>query len=197
MMQQLNLYDIVEHPVLDLTEYARIPIAFTVDRILEVTPIENGLGGVNFREARVDPPYVKDYDAIEGNSPESWAARWDLSNWGMISAFGNGKLIGGAVLAFRTDGMDMLDKRTDLTLLWDLRVHPDYRHQGIGQKLFLAAEAWARARRCRQIKVETQNINMPACRLYAKHGCVLGAIQRYAYPEYPTEVQLLWFKDLN
>jgi GNAT superfamily N-acetyltransferase len=187
-------FHIVEQPVLDLTEYSRIPIAFTIDRILEVTPIENGLGGMNFREARVDPPYVKDYDAIEGNSPESWATRWDLSNWGMISAFVDGTQIGGAVLAFRTDALDMLDKRTDLTLLWDLRVHPDYRHQGIGQKLWHAAVAWARARRCLQIKVETQNINVPACRFYAKQGCVLGGIQQHAYPDFPNEVQLLWYK---
>jgi hypothetical protein len=32
---------IVEQPVSDLTEYARLPIAFTVDRFLEVTPVDN------------------------------------------------------------------------------------------------------------------------------------------------------------
>jgi len=188
---------IVEQPARDLTEYARIPIAFTVDRLLAVTPIDNGLGGMIFPETPVDPPYVKDYDAVEGNSPESWAARWDLSNWGMISAFLNGKQIGGAVLAWRTDAVELLDERTALTLLWDLRVHPDHRHRGVGQKLFLAAEAWGRARTCRQLKVETQHINVPACRFYAKQGCVLGAINRHAYPEFPTEVQLLWYKDLR
>jgi GNAT superfamily N-acetyltransferase len=197
MMQQLSLCKIVQQPVADLTEYSRIPIAFTVDRILEVTTIENGLGGLILQETPLDCPYIKDYDAIEGNSPESWAARWDLSNWGMISALANGKLIGGAVLAFGTDALDLLDKRTDLTLIWDLRVHPDYRHQGVGQDLFRAAEAWARARRCLQIKVETQNINVPACRFYRKQGCVLGAMNRHAYPAFPTEVQLLWYKSLN
>ena len=101
------------------------------------------------------------------------------------------------MLAWRTDALDLLEKRTDLTVLWDIRVHPDYRHQGVGQTLFRAAEAWARARTCRQIKVETQNINVPACRFYAKQGCVLGAIHRHAYPDFPTEVQLLWYKDLN
>jgi hypothetical protein len=34
----LNQAEILEQAVSDLTEYSRIPIAFTVDRILEVTP---------------------------------------------------------------------------------------------------------------------------------------------------------------
>jgi hypothetical protein len=28
-------------------------------------------------------------------------------------------------------------------------------------------------------------------------GCTLGAIDRFAYPELPTEVQLLWWKALE
>ena len=90
----------------------------------------------------------------------------------------------------------MLENRTDLTVLWDIRIHPDYRRQGIGQALFRAAETWARSRGCRQLKVESQNVNLPACRFYAKQGCVLGAIDRFAYADLPDEVQLLWYKDL-
>jgi hypothetical protein len=55
---------------------------------------------------------------------------------------------------------------------------------------------WARARGCLHLKVETQNINMAACRFYEQEGCVLRTVQRGAYPELPEEVQLLWFKDL-
>ena len=57
-------------------------------------------------------------------------------------------------------------------------------------------QPWVVARGCRWLKVETQNINVPACRFYAKQGCVLGAIHRFAYPDYPNEAQLLWYKDL-
>jgi len=63
--------------------------------------------------------------------------------------------------------------------------------------MFKAAEAWSMAKGCRQLKVETQNINVPACRFYAKQGCVLRAIHPHAYPEFPDEVQLLWYKDLG
>jgi len=44
--------------------------------------------------------------------------------------------------------------------------------------------------------VETQNINVPACRFYVRMGCALLAINCMAYPELPGEAQLLWCKDL-
>lgn len=62
--------------------------------------------------------------------------------------------------------------------------------------LFRAAGDWAGARGCRWLKIETQNINLPACRFYQKMGCTLGAIDRFAYPGQPDEVQLLWWKAL-
>jgi len=45
--------------------------------------------------------------------------------------------------------------------------------------------------------VETQNVNVPACRFYARMGCVLGGIHRFAYPELPGEARLLWYKALR
>jgi GNAT superfamily N-acetyltransferase len=189
-------WQIVEEPVSCLAEHGRLPIAFRVDRRLEVTPVEAGLGGIAFREEAVDRPYIKDYDAIEGERPARWAGRWDLANWGLISAFLRGDRVGGAVLASDTVGLDMLEGRKDLAVLWDIRVHPAHRRHGLGRALFLASEAWARARGCRRLKVETQNINVPACRFYADQGCVLGSINRFAYPDFPDEVQLVWYKDL-
>ena len=90
----------------------------------------------------------------------------------------------------------MLAGRDDLAALWDLRVHPDHRRRGVGRRLFDRAAAWARAKGCRQLRVETQNINVPACKFYAKQGCYLGAVQYGAYPAYPAEVQLFWYLDL-
>jgi GNAT superfamily N-acetyltransferase len=81
--------------------------------------------------------------------------------------------------------------------LGDIRVSPEARGKGVGARLFAAVEFWARARGCTRLKVETQNINVPACRFYARQGCVLGAIHRFAYPDLPGEVMLLWYKDLR
>jgi GNAT superfamily N-acetyltransferase len=37
----------------------------------------------------------------------------------------------------------MLEGRDDLAVLWALRVHPDYRSEGVGHQLFKAAVARA------------------------------------------------------
>jgi hypothetical protein len=49
-----------------LPELAAIPIAFVVDRVLEVRLLDSGLGGVSLAETAVTDPHVKDYDALRG-----------------------------------------------------------------------------------------------------------------------------------
>lgn len=179
-----------------LEEYARVPIAFEVSRVFDLTPSPEGPGGFGLCERVLAAPYVKDYDAREGVSPRRLAQNFDMSKWGVFAAHRGGARVGGAIVAFDTPGVEMLEGRRDLAVLWDLRVAPDARGQGVGSALFRAAEAWAVARGCRQIKVETQNVNVPACRFYARQGCALGGVDRFAYPDLPGEVRLLWFKDL-
>jgi streptothricin acetyltransferase len=103
---------------------------------------------------------------------------------------------GWAVIAFDCAGVEMLERRRDLAVLWDIRVDMAFRGYGIGASLFQAAEQWAAKRRCRQLKVETQNTNIAACRFYVRQGCTLGAVNRLAYPNLPNEIQMLWYKEL-
>ena len=106
--------------------------------------------------------------------------------------------IGGATIAFRTPQVHMLGGRDDLAVLWDIRVHPDYRRSGVGTALFAEAAKWSRERDCKHLKIETQNINVPACRFYTQQGCCLGEINRFAYnvPQVAHEVMLVWYLDL-
>ena len=179
-----------------LSEHAAISIAFVVDRVLEVRLLDGGLGGMSLTETGVTSPYVKDYDALQGAGPQCWPGRFDVSNWGLIGARRDGASAGGAVIATRTPGLDMLGRRDDIAVLWDIRVSPRERGRGIGSALFRAAGEWAGARGCRWLKIETQNVNVPACRFYQKMGCTLSAIDRFAYPDQPAEVRLLWWKAL-
>ncbi len=119
-----------------------------------------------------------------------------MANWGLISAHEPGRRVGGAVVACNTPGVSMLEGRSDLAVLCDIRVRPEARSSRTGSLLFRAVEAWARDRRCRILKVETQNTNVPACRFYRRMGCTLGAIDRFAYVDLPDETQLMWFKEL-
>lgn len=195
----------------DLERYARVPIRFVVESILRVEPLGSpiggpgaGLGGLRLAEEPVETPYVKDYDAL-GELPTDWPSMFDVSNWAFFLALAGPPTakgfteLGAAAVAFNTAGVNMLEGRSDLAVLWDLRVHPDRRGQGVGRALFQHAAAWARARGCRQLKVETQNVNVRACRFYAAQGCELGAIHRYGYAHCPPvahEAMLLWYLEL-
>ena len=145
----LMAIDVVEEPMAALPDHARIPIVFQVERVLDVTVKPHG-GGFVLAERPLVVPFRKDYDAIEGNAPARWAEEFDLSNWGLIAARSDGERLGGAVIAFDTEGVTMLEGRRDLAVLWDIRVSLGHRRKGVGSALFRAAEAWARARRCSQ-----------------------------------------------
>jgi GNAT superfamily N-acetyltransferase len=185
---------IEEEPITALAEYGGIPIAFTVSEVFDV--VDEADGGVRLEARRLPLPYVKDYDAI-GDHPTRWATQWDLSNWGFFSAFSGRQCVGRAAVARDTSTLDMLEGRRDLALLWDIRVAPVARRHGVGSALFAAVGTWARSRGCLQLKIETQNINVAACRFYARKGCELRTVRKDAYPELPDEIQLLWFKDLR
>jgi GNAT superfamily N-acetyltransferase len=186
-----------EEPPSVLAEYARVPIAFEVLERLAVSAPNGGLGGLRLSAESVAAPYVKDYDADPDHRPTAWARRFDLTRWGVLAGRVEGECVGGAAVAWGTSGLAASEGRTDLAVLWDLRVAPALRGRGVGQAIFRAAEAWAAARGARWLKVETQNVNVRACRFYARQGCVLGAVHRFAYPDLPEEAQLLWYKLLE
>jgi GNAT superfamily N-acetyltransferase len=182
-----------------LSEYARIPIAFEVRTSFRVESL-----GLGFRlvEEPVPEPYTKDYDAVDdpGGRVRNWPKHFDVSKWSFFIAREDGDDVGAATVAVNTPAVRMLEDRDDLAVLWDLRVRPDRRRRGIGTALFRHAADWARGKGCRQMKVETQNTNVPACRFYAAQGCVLGGINRFGYAACPAashETMLLWYLDLG
>jgi GNAT superfamily N-acetyltransferase len=120
-----------------------------------------------------------------------------MSNWVLFGAYVHGRRVGGAAGVFRTPTLAMLEGRTDLAILWDIRVSADARGKGIGSALFDAVERWAMSKDCLELKIETQNTNVAACKFYQRKGCALSAVNRGAYPGLPDEVQLLWNKMLG
>jgi len=187
--------EIKEEPTSRLELHAEVSIAFSVEHVLAVDDL--GLEGLRLIERPVAEPYVKDYDRYAGNHPSHWGDRFDLTNWGLLSAWRGSSRVGGAVIATATLGVEMLRGRDDLAVLWDLRVAQGVRGEGIGGALFDASEQWALARGCSDLEIETQNVNVPACRFYLGRGCELRAIHRFAYPELRDEVKLLWGRPLR
>ena len=174
------------------TTYADVPIAFAVGEVLDVVPVDRGLGGLRLVPRALAAPWTKDYDAEPGNHPSAWPLRFDVRRWGVLGAWRHDGRVGGAVVVHDAPGLDVLGGDAHAAVLWDLRVGPAARGAGVGRTLLDAAAAWARERGARRLVVETQNVNVPACRFYAQRGCVLQAIRAGAYPTLPDEVQLLW-----
>ncbi len=180
-----------------LSDYTRVPITFEVRTVFALELSENGLGGIHFLEQAVSNPYLKDYDQL--GSPLTWPVEFDLRNWGLFLAVEDAQPVGGAAVAWNTNGVNLLEGRSDLAVLWDIRVLPGRRSQGVGRQLFQHVCDWAKSRGCVQLKIETQNINVSACRFYAAMGAQLGDIRRFAYRSEPAvahEVQLNWYLEL-
>jgi GNAT superfamily N-acetyltransferase len=179
-----------------LVDYASVPIKVEVKSTLQVELVDGGLGGMLLRQVPVERPYVKDYDSY-GETPTDWPKLFNVTNWGFFLAMDGEKPAGAAAVAFDTSGVFMLEARRDLAVLWDIRSHPAYR--GVGIPLFRYAAEWSRKRGCRQMKVETQNVNVSACSFYLRMGCQLGGIHRFGYAAVPSvahEVMLKWYFSL-
>ncbi|HEV7837538.1 MAG TPA: GNAT family N-acetyltransferase, partial [Gemmatimonadaceae bacterium] len=144
--------EIVQEPGTPLAEYASIPSAFEVKRVMEVTR-EGSLITLTERETE---RRIKDYDVSPGEGPASWPKRFEMSGWKFFAALLDGKRVGGAAVVARSDAVELLEGRSDLALLWDIRVAPAARRTGVGSALVQGVERWARGQRIATIKVETQ-----------------------------------------
>jgi GNAT superfamily N-acetyltransferase len=191
------LIEVRADPITSLAEVGRISAAFRVERLLDVLPAHGGLGGLLLQVRPVEVTWTKDYDALPSNEPASWPRRFDVSCWGLLTARYNGRPAGAAVLAVDSAALAMLEARPGDAVLWDLRVDPELRRLGVGAALLHAAERWTASTGRTGMLAETQNVNLPACRAYARHGFTLAAIQRHAYPELPNEVRLVWHKQIR
>jgi GNAT superfamily N-acetyltransferase len=170
---------IVEQSPTELLAYASVPIAFAVTE--------------RWRVGSIDGSYVKDYDAIEGNRPTDWPHRFDLSKWRLAAAFLVDARIAGAAVALGGFEFDFTVEADD-AVLWDLRVHPNYRGRGAGRQLLAWAERVARATGRVRLLAETQDINVAACRFYAANGFTCLKIEPGAYAGLPAEARVVWAK---
>ena len=172
--------------------YAEVTPEFMVRSVFTVEPIDTGIGGLALREMPVAHPYPK-YDHDE--HPLDWAKEYDLTEWGIFIAATGRSVAGGAAVAPPTPGIRVTEGGDDVAALWDLRVSPHFRRQGVGTALLGCCAKWGRARGFGFLGIETQNVNAPACKFYAKNGCELAEIRRFAYahlPEFAHEAMLVW-----
>lgn len=177
--------------------YDTISMNVDVHTIYDVKRIDSGLGGFSFDEVEVEP-YIKDLSVYERAT--EYEAIFDIRNWRFYMAFDDEKPIGAMTIAGRTPELNMLSGRDDACILWDIRIIDRYKHQGIGQKLLDMGIQEAKSDGYKQMIIECQNNNVPACKFYHKQGALLSKIDMYAYYHEEAckdEVQFIWYLDLD
>lgn len=185
--------EVAELPIAQLAAYAAIPIAFRVTH--RVVPTSLDRDAPAFRVEPIAGPYRKDYDALVGMSPLAWPLHHDLREWSLLVARRNGVCIGGVAIT-STPALVPADSPPSSAVLWDLRVAPEARRHAVGTALFRAAEQWAMSHGYRWLVIETQDVNVAACRFYEKMECRLVAHDAQAYPDLPGEGRLIWHRRL-
>lgn len=77
----------------------------------------------------------------------------------------------------------------------ELVVDTEFRGKGVGRTLLTKAIQWASQQNFPGITLETQDNNVPACKLYENCGFVLGGFDLYAYRNFPqaSEIALYWY----
>jgi GNAT superfamily N-acetyltransferase len=188
---------VVEDSPSRLADYAQISIGFTVRELFDEEAIAALMRRASANPTPIAAAYWKDYDSYPGGSPTDWPARFDMSHWTLLAAYLDDRRLGGAALITGDPGIDLLRDCPACALLWDLRVSPAARTRGVGSALLRAVEDHARQRSAHVLCAETQQVNVPACRFYQRHGFWLDRAIPDAYPQLPDETQLLWRKALT
>ena len=187
-----QIYEIKEMDKTCFPLYDQVSMNVDVRSEYRVTRIDNGLGGLVFEEENV-APYVKDLSKYE--KAVEYEEMFDISSWRFYMAFDGDIPVGAMTIAGATEGMNMLGGRTDVCVLWDIRVADGYKHKGIGQRLLYQGIAGAKADGYRLMIIECQNNNVPACKFYRKQGALLSKVDMNAYdsePDIANEVQFVW-----
>ena len=176
--------------------YDRVSMNVDVQTELKITRVNNGLNGLRFDEVPVTP-YIKDLSQYERAT--DYEKLFDITNWKFFMAFDDEIPVGAITMAGTTEGLNMLGGRKDACVLWDIRVADGYKHRGIGQKLFDLGKKSAQQAGYKQMIIECQNNNVPACKFYQKQGALLSKVDMYAYsldPEIQDEIQFVWYLEL-
>jgi ribosomal protein S18 acetylase RimI-like enzyme len=141
---------------------------------------ENGRIGYTIVDV---PPYTKQYDREEFDL-ESYIRNPDKV---IFLANVEGEPAGQVRLRTIWNGYAYIDL---------IVVEPDYRNTGVGQALMERAVQWAKDKCFPGIMLETQDINVPACKFYESCGFVLRGFDTHLYKAQDPateEIALYWY----
>ncbi|WKB55484.1 GNAT family N-acetyltransferase [Eleftheria terrae] len=133
------------------------------------------------------PPQRKAY----GFDPEDYREHLEAPDKALLAARRGATLAGYLAISTNWNGYALIE---------DIAVDAGARRQGVASALLDAAGRWAAAQGLPGLMLETQNNNVAACRLYERHGFVLGGVDAWLYRgEQPDtrEVALFYYRWLD
>ncbi len=151
---------------------------------LAVPRLDHGVLSFDVRAVR---PFAKRYGQSL-DDPVKFIERPDQA--GFVAKVGN-RIVGCLLISEHWNRRSWID---------GLVVESGSRRLGAGRALMAQAEAWTRSRGLPGIMLETQNVNVAACRFYERCGFLLGGFDQRLYRGFDPdtiEVALYWYRDLG
>ena len=102
-----------------------------------------------------------------------------------------GTLIAGIITTTHSPNVNMFRGNMRNSVLWDIRVHPDYQDIGIATELLNESVKYSKSQKCTHMLIETQNNNPKAINFYIKNNATLLEEKKDAYPKELNESQLI------
>ncbi len=173
-------YEIVEISPLNKHFHNKSVESFDVFGRLEAS-FQNNMW--HHRELIFDSPYTKLY-AEEDLDLDDYI---ESSTKTIFYALSDGEVIGQIVIRNNWNKFCFID---------DIAVCKSARHKGIASSLIKEAQNWAVKNDLKGLMLETQDINLAACKLYSRNGFEIGSVDTMLYHNLETkgEMAIIWYK---
>ena len=129
------------------------------------------------------PPYEKQYSS----EPLDYASYVKSPDRAVLLAYAGGELAG---------QIRIFKNWNAFAYVPEIAVKAEFRRQGVGRALMQAAIEWAKGAGCPGLMLETQDINVAACRFYESCGFQLGGFDQLLYKGQDPDSQetaLFWY----
>ena len=178
------------------TQYPLKIIEITADNIVDVNKTDT-THEINSRIV----PYIKDgvFNYTVEEIYPSCMKTYEEDNIAYSTYINNpAKVVFLAYINEKPAGQIVLRKNwNNFAYIEDIRVSSNFLSRGTGIALLEKAEEWAIAGGMPGIMLETQDVNVSACKLYEKAGFILGGVEKNLYSvkkNYEHETALFWYK---
>jgi len=165
----------------------------------EIPMIKSGSNSVvitNANKVTLLPIKPFSIDMTTDESTSLWKNILNEEKTQILCFVDNGKLIAGSITVTHSPKVNMLKGDMKNSVLWDIRVHPDYQRLGIASKLFEESVIFSKNQHCTNMLIETQNNNPKAINFYIKHKAVLLEENKDVYQKELNETQLIFIKKI-